>query len=107
MAAATAEHVGRKLGTEVFPRVEAGQLQVRLRAPTGTQLTGTEKVALKTLDLETNNIGAAGARSLAESPHLGGLVSLDLIRNPLGGRTSAGREARQALKERFGERVDF
>jgi multidrug efflux pump subunit AcrB len=50
--------VGRKLGTEIFPRVEAGQLQVRLRAPTGTQLTGTEKVALKTLDLIRNEIGS-------------------------------------------------
>jgi multidrug efflux pump subunit AcrB len=43
--------IGRGLGTEIFPRVEAAQLQVRLRAPTGTQIDGTEAVALRALDL--------------------------------------------------------
>src|ERR1051325_8504680 len=41
---------GRQLGTEIFPRVDAGQLQVRLRALTGTHVTGTEAVALAALD---------------------------------------------------------
>ena len=35
--------IGGRLGTEIFPRVETGQLQVRLRAPAGTQLEGTEE----------------------------------------------------------------
>src|SRR3989449_6964941 len=34
--------VGRQLGTEIFPRVDAGQLQLRLRAPAGTRVDGTE-----------------------------------------------------------------
>ncbi len=38
--------IGRRLGTEIFPRVDAGQLQVRLRAPTGTHVDGTEAIAL-------------------------------------------------------------
>src|SRR5690606_25375534 len=32
--------VGGRLGTEIYPSVEAGQLQVRLRAPTGTRVDG-------------------------------------------------------------------
>ncbi|MCX6925535.1 MAG: efflux RND transporter permease subunit, partial [Verrucomicrobia bacterium] len=40
-----------------FPRVEAGQLQVRLRAPTGTQIDGTEAVALRALDLIKQEAG--------------------------------------------------
>jgi multidrug efflux pump subunit AcrB len=49
--------LGRGLGTEIFPRVEAGQLQVRLRAPAGTQIDGTEAVALRALDLIKQEAG--------------------------------------------------
>lgn len=37
------------LGTEIFPQVDAGQLQLRLRAPTATRLETTEQIALRTL----------------------------------------------------------
>ena len=30
--------VGGHLGTEIFPKVDAGQFQLRLRAPTGTRI---------------------------------------------------------------------
>src|SRR5262249_11258552 len=33
-----------RLGTELFPRVDAGQLQLRIRAPAGTQLERTEEI---------------------------------------------------------------
>jgi multidrug efflux pump subunit AcrB len=49
--------LGRGLGTEIFPRVEAGQLQVRLRAPAGTQIDGSEAVALRALDLIKQEAG--------------------------------------------------
>jgi multidrug efflux pump subunit AcrB len=49
--------IGRGLGTEIFPRVEVGQLQVRLRAPAGTQLESTEAVALRALDLIKQEAG--------------------------------------------------
>jgi multidrug efflux pump subunit AcrB len=49
--------LGRGLGTEIFPRVEAGQLQVRLRAPAGTQIEGTEAFALRALDLIKQEAG--------------------------------------------------
>ena len=51
--------VGRRLGTEIFPRVEAGQLQVRLRGPAGTQIDGTERYALQALDLIKSEVGAS------------------------------------------------
>jgi multidrug efflux pump subunit AcrB len=42
---------GRRLGTEIFPKVDAGQIQLRFHAPTGTQINGTEAIALQALDL--------------------------------------------------------
>jgi multidrug efflux pump subunit AcrB len=33
-----------RLGTELFPRVDAGQFQLRVRAPAGTQLERTEQI---------------------------------------------------------------
>jgi multidrug efflux pump subunit AcrB len=50
--------IGRQLGTEIFPRVDAGQLQLRLRAPTGTQVTGTEEIALQVLDIIKKEAGS-------------------------------------------------
>ena len=51
--------VGRRLGSEIFPRIETGQFQVRLRAPAGTQIDGTERYALQALDLVKNEVGAS------------------------------------------------
>ena len=48
---------GRRLGTEIFPKVDAGQIQLRLRAPTGTQIDGTEAIALQALDLIQQEVG--------------------------------------------------
>ncbi|HXJ60192.1 MAG TPA: efflux RND transporter permease subunit [Verrucomicrobiae bacterium] len=50
--------VGSRLGTEIFPHVEAGQLQLRLRAPAGTHVTGTEAIALQALDIIKQEAGA-------------------------------------------------
>jgi multidrug efflux pump subunit AcrB len=49
--------VGRRLGTEIFPQVDAGQIQLRFRAPTGTHIDGTEKIALQVLDLIKQEVG--------------------------------------------------
>jgi multidrug efflux pump subunit AcrB len=46
-----------RLGTEIFPTVNAGQFQVRLRAPTGTRIERTELVALKALDIIRREVG--------------------------------------------------
>jgi multidrug efflux pump subunit AcrB len=42
--------VGRSLGTDIFPTVDTGQFQLRLRAPTGTRVERTETIVLKALD---------------------------------------------------------
>jgi len=64
-AAATALVIvlmGGTLGTEIFPRVDTGQLQVRLRAPTGTRVDGTEQLALQALDIIKREVGADKVR---------------------------------------------
>ena len=45
------------LPTEIFPTTDAGQFQLRLRAPTGTRIERTELVALKALDVIRNEAG--------------------------------------------------
>ncbi|MDE2322232.1 MAG: efflux RND transporter permease subunit [candidate division NC10 bacterium] len=42
--------IGRQLGTDIFPAVDTGQFQLRLRATTGTRVERTEEIALKALD---------------------------------------------------------
>ncbi len=49
--------LGGRLGTEIFPKVDAGQLTVRLRAPAGSQVERTEAVALQVLDIIKNEAG--------------------------------------------------
>jgi multidrug efflux pump subunit AcrB len=49
--------IGRQLGTEIFPRVDVGQLQVRLRAPPGTRVESTEAISFEALDIIKNEVG--------------------------------------------------
>src|SRR5207248_9229536 len=49
-AAALIWFAGRPLGTEIFPTVDAGQFQMRLRAPTGTRIERTEQLVIQALD---------------------------------------------------------
>jgi multidrug efflux pump subunit AcrB len=42
--------LGPLLGREIFPSVNAGQFQLRFRAPTGTRVGATEVMALQVLD---------------------------------------------------------
>jgi multidrug efflux pump subunit AcrB len=49
--------VGSRLGTDIFPAVDAGQIRLRLRAPTGTRIERTEQIALKTLDIIADEAG--------------------------------------------------
>ncbi len=58
VAAAVIYFVGGGLGTEIFPRVEAGQLQLRLRGPTGTLVEKTETTALAVLNSIKEEVGA-------------------------------------------------
>jgi multidrug efflux pump subunit AcrB len=47
-----------RLGTDIFPKAEAGQLQLRIRAPAGTQLERTEAYTQKILALIKEEAGA-------------------------------------------------
>lgn len=48
---------GRPLGAEIFPTVDAGQFQLRLRAPTGTRIERTEQLAIQALDGIAEQVG--------------------------------------------------
>jgi multidrug efflux pump subunit AcrB len=48
---------GRQIGTEIFPRVDAGQFQLRLRAPAGSRIDVTERVALGALETIKREVG--------------------------------------------------
>jgi multidrug efflux pump subunit AcrB len=49
--------LGGSLGTEIFPIVDAGQFQLRLRAQPGTRIERTEQIALQTLDAIKSEVG--------------------------------------------------
>jgi multidrug efflux pump subunit AcrB len=46
-----------RIGTEIFPRVDTHQLQLRLRAPTGTRIERTEVIAMKAMDVIKQQVG--------------------------------------------------
>ena len=49
--------VGSKLGLEIFPKVDAGRFQLRIKAPTGTRIEETEKVAIEALGVIGEEVG--------------------------------------------------
>lgn len=52
--------IHRGLGSEIFPRIEAHQIQIRFRAPPGTRVELTESQALKIIDLVKKEVGPEG-----------------------------------------------
>lgn len=48
---------GPLLGTEIFPKPDSGQFAIRFRAPSGTQVTATEKIAQKILHVIGHDLG--------------------------------------------------
>jgi multidrug efflux pump subunit AcrB len=50
--------VGGALGRAIFPTVDAGQFTLRMRAPAGTRIEETEKLANKALDIIRREVGA-------------------------------------------------
>src|SRR5262245_44862355 len=47
----------RNLGTQIFPQVDAGQFQIRLKAPTGTRIEETEQIVKETLRIIKEEVG--------------------------------------------------
>ena len=49
--------IGPLLGTEIFPNVDSGQFQLRVRAPVGTHIEQTEELARETLRVIGEEVG--------------------------------------------------
>ncbi len=49
--------VGRSLGLEIFPKVDAGRFQLRMRAPDGTRYEETERLAIAALESIAREVG--------------------------------------------------
>ncbi|WP_435021483.1 efflux RND transporter permease subunit [Tundrisphaera sp. TA3] len=49
--------VGSRLGLEIFPRVDAGRFQLRIKAPAGTRIEKTEQIARAALDAVKADVG--------------------------------------------------
>ena len=49
--------IGGSLGRAIFPTVDAGLFALRMRAPAGTRIEETEKLANKTLDIIRREVG--------------------------------------------------
>ena len=60
LAGAVVALVAPRLGTEIFPQVDAGQFQLRLRAPTGTRIEQTEAITQEALRFVAEEVRAAG-----------------------------------------------
>lgn len=92
-----------RMGTEMFPAAEAGQFQLRLRAPTGTRIERTELVALKALDVIRRE---AGPGNVAITTGFIGVQPASYPINPIYLWTSGPHEAvlRVALKPIVGLR---
>src|SRR5262249_41181309 len=61
-AAAVIWWVGGRLGTEIFPSVDTGQFQLRLRAPDGTRIERTEELAKQALAIISEEAGPENVR---------------------------------------------
>ncbi len=49
--------LGPRLGLEIFPKVDAGRFQLRIKAPSGTRIEETERVALAALETIGREVG--------------------------------------------------
>lgn len=52
--------IAPRLGLEIFPNVAAGRFQVRVKAPAGTRIEESEKIAIEVLDTIRREVGADG-----------------------------------------------
>ncbi len=102
--------VGGQLGKEIFPTVDAGIFQMRLRAPDGTRIERTEEIAKEALEIIKQEAGndAEGKSNVAISLGYLGLVASSYPINNIYLWTRGPEEAvlRIALKEGSGIRVE-
>jgi multidrug efflux pump subunit AcrB len=96
---------GSRLGREIFPTVDAGMFQFRLRAPEGTRIERTEQIAIQALDLIKEE---AGPDNIDLSIGYVGLIGSSYPINNIYLWTRGPEEAvlRVALKHGSGVRVE-
>jgi multidrug efflux pump subunit AcrB len=96
---------GSQLGMEIFPVVDSGQFQVRLRGPAGTRIERTEEIAQKTLEIIQEEVGAG---NVAITVGFGGVSPSSYTINTVYIWTGGPEEAilRVALKHGSGVRVE-
>ncbi|MCI0622978.1 MAG: efflux RND transporter permease subunit [Acidobacteria bacterium] len=63
VAAAVVVLAGSNLGTDIFPQVDTGLVQMRLRAPTGTRVERTERIAQDVLAEIRRQVGEKNVQS--------------------------------------------
>jgi multidrug efflux pump subunit AcrB len=102
--------VGGRLGREIFPTVDSGQFQLRLRAPDGTRIERTEEIAKEALEIIKDEArkDKEGKSNVALSLGYVGLVASSYPINNIYLWTRGPEEAvlRIALKERSGVRIE-
>jgi multidrug efflux pump subunit AcrB len=97
--------IGGQLGREIFPTVDTGQFQLRLRAPDGTRIERTEQVAIEALNLIKEE---AGPDNVELSLGYVGLISSSYPINNIYQWTRGPEEAvlRVGLKHGCGVRIE-
>ncbi|MEW5977663.1 MAG: efflux RND transporter permease subunit [Acidobacteriota bacterium] len=63
LAAGVVVGLGRMLGTDIFPQVDTGLVQMRLRAPTGTRVERTERITQDVLAEIGRQVGPSNIQS--------------------------------------------
>jgi multidrug efflux pump subunit AcrB len=97
--------IGGSLGTEIFPTVDSGQFQLRLRAPDGTRIERTEELAKEALEIIKNKVGPD---NVAISVGYVGLIGSSYPINTIYHWSRGPEEAtlRVGLKEGSGVRIE-
>lgn len=117
------------LSSRLISQLRHLELQFNAIDNEGARILATAGLThLRRLDLSKNRIGAGGTRALAAAPDLAGLTHLDLESNPIGdlgaaalvasphlgrlvrltlGSSNVSLSGREALRERFGDRLSW
>jgi RND family efflux transporter MFP subunit len=102
--------VGGGLGREIFPTVDSGQFQLRLRAPDGTRIERTEEITKEALEVIKQEAGTdkKGKSNVAISLGYLGLIGSSYPINNIYLWTRGPEEAlmRIALKDGSGVRIE-
>jgi multidrug efflux pump subunit AcrB len=97
--------VGAQLGQEIFPHVDSGQFQLRVRAPAGTRIEQTEEIGLQALEIIKSVVGP---ENVEMTVGFGGVSPSSYTINTVYVWTGGPEEVllRVALKHGSGQRIE-